>query len=72
MTPERRRLLETLAEISDTDSDQRFGQLIANLSFFAREPTTAAIWDVEDEELLEAAREYLKQKRQKNSSAVEG
>lgn len=71
MTPERKQLLETLAEISNTNSDQRFGQLIANLSFFAREPTNAAIWDVEDDELLEAAKEYLDHKRQGASSPAE-
>jgi hypothetical protein len=71
MTPERQQLLETLAEISNTNSDQRFGQLIANLSFVAREPTNAAIWDVEDDELLEAARDYLKHKRQNSSAPVE-
>lgn len=70
MTPERRQLLDTLAEISNTDSDQRLGQLIANLSFFAREPTNAAIWDVEDDELLEAAKHYLVHKQQGAATTV--
>jgi len=70
MTPQRQQLLETLAEISNTDSDQRFGQLIANLSFFAREPTNAAIWDVEDDELLEAAKHYLAHKQPGTNTPV--
>jgi hypothetical protein len=70
MTPERQQLLETLAEISNTNSDQRFGQLIANLSFFARESTNEAIWDVEDDELLGAAKDYLAHKRQNAASTV--
>jgi hypothetical protein len=35
------------------------GQLIANLATLARGPTVEAIWDTEDEELLQAARHQL-------------
>jgi hypothetical protein len=61
MTCETRdRLLNTLAEISPLSSQVRFGQLIANLSTAARGATAESIWDVEDEELLEAAQSLLR------------
>ena len=37
------------------------GQLLANLSTMAKSFTAKAIWDVEDEELLEAARSHLEE-----------
>lgn len=54
------RLLEVLSEIGPLSSEVRFGQLIANLSTAARGATAEAIWDVEDEELLEAAQSLLR------------
>ena len=41
----------------------RLGQLIANLSYLARELSNESIWDVEDTELLEAARKHLQEWR---------
>jgi hypothetical protein len=55
----RRELLEALEALSEDQPQVRFGQLIANLSFVAREATVEAIWDAEDEELLAAAYEIL-------------
>jgi len=37
----------------------RFGQLVANLSYLAVAPTVEAIWDMEDEQLLEAIRQQI-------------
>ena len=60
MKPEvRRQLLEVLGELSEHTPDVRFGQLLANLSYMAKSFTSEAIWDVEDEELLEAAKSHL-------------
>ena len=59
MTQTRRNLLTVLEALSEDQPEVRFGQLIANLSYLAREPTTEAIWDAEDEELLAAARQIL-------------
>ena len=57
MNPQtRQEILRTLEEIGNRYPDVRFGQLIANLSYLAKGPTNEAIWDVEDEELLAAAR----------------
>jgi endonuclease III len=55
----RRELLRVLDELSAQCPDVRFGQLLANLATLAKGPTVEAIWDAEDEELLEAARRQL-------------
>lgn len=62
----RRDILQILSELSACCPEVRFGQLIANLSYLAKGPTNEAIWDVEDEELLAAARKHLGQRREGN------
>jgi hypothetical protein len=59
-------LLAVLSELSERFPDQRLGQLVSNLATLAREPVdeNEFIWDVEDEELLAAARELLKAERE--------
>jgi hypothetical protein len=52
-------LLQILAGFSDHAPDMKFGQLIANLAFLARTTGPSDLWDVEDAELLEAARSHL-------------
>lgn len=69
-TQVRKDILHTLAELSECSPEVRFGQLIANLSYLAKGPTNEAIWDVEDEELLAAARKHLEERRKKEVSAV--
>lgn len=56
----RRELLTAIEALSEDQPDVRLGQLVANLSYLAREPSAEAIWDAEDEEILAAAREILK------------
>ena len=56
----RAEILRILSELSERCPEVRFGQLIANLSYLAKGPTNEAIWDMEDEELLAAARSHLK------------
>jgi hypothetical protein len=55
----RNELLRVLSEFGDHAPDLRFGQLIANLAFLARATGGSDVWEVEDEELLEAARDHL-------------
>jgi hypothetical protein len=55
----RLQLLRVLDELGEYTPDVRFGQLLANLSYMAKSFTAEAIWDVEDEELLEAAKGHL-------------
>ena len=60
MTPTiREELLATLSELSEHCPQVRLGQLIANLATLAKGPQVESIWDVEDEELLAAARRQL-------------
>jgi len=64
----RQELLSILAELSEATPDVRFGQLVTNLSYIARGLANESVWDVEDEELLAAAREHLEQWRTLNAT----
>lgn len=71
MTSEtRRELLRVLDELSTQCPDVRLGQLIANLATLAKGPTVEAIWDTEDEELLQAARQQLAIFRARHSTVA--
>jgi hypothetical protein len=68
MNPTHERLLATLVEISRLFPEWRIGQMICNLTNRAKMPTTQAkaaeaIWDIEDEELLASAHEFLANRR---------
>ena len=52
-------ILRLLAQISERTPDIRFGQLIANVSYLAVGPTAAAIWEMEDDELITALKKHL-------------
>ena len=65
ISPVRQEVLRLLAELSELAPEVRLGQLIANLSYLARGLSNESIWDMEDEELLEAARKHLEQWRSK-------
>ena len=57
MNKERVDLLAALAELSQRYPDWRLGQLVANVAGWADQE----IWDVEDEQLLEALQLHLRQ-----------
>jgi hypothetical protein len=59
MNTTRQEILKALAELSDKYPDWRFGQMVSNVSFWAKEPTVEAIWDVEDEQFLAALEKHL-------------
>jgi hypothetical protein len=59
MKDQRKELLAVLAELSQHDSDLRFGQMVANLAALAQGAKVEAIWEAEDDELLTAARRLL-------------
>jgi hypothetical protein len=65
----REELLRVLHELASRFPDVRIGQLIANLSYAAKGPTESAVWDVEDEQLLAAAKDHLR-RHGKNKSSV--
>ncbi len=70
ISPVRRQVLDILAELSELAPDVRLGQLIANLSYLARGLSTESIWDMEDEELLQAARKHLEQWRSREHATA--
>jgi hypothetical protein len=55
----RRELLETLTELSRQYPEMRFGQLMLFVARLARVAGTSAIYDIEDAELLGAAKSAL-------------
>lgn len=59
MSNTRLELLEALSELSEQFPEVRLGQLVSNLATFAKGPQIEAIWDAEDKELLEAAKQQL-------------
>ena len=70
MTPVRRETLDLLGRLSELAPDMRFGQLIANLSYEAVAPTTEAIWDMEDDQLLQAIRQLIADLTQRHSDVA--
>lgn len=52
-------VLRVLSELVEHCPEVRFGQLIANLACIARGPTPESVWDMEDDELLAAAKSHL-------------
>jgi hypothetical protein len=57
----------TLADLVEHTPDVRFGQHITNLAVIARGPTAEAVWDMEDDELLEAAKSHLEDVEKRHS-----
>lgn len=55
MTNEREELLKVIAELCNRYPHWRLGQLVANVAGWADQE----IWDVEDPQLIEAARSHL-------------
>lgn len=56
-------LMAAVAELRTLFPDWRMGQLVANLTQAAGCDRDGAIWDVEDEELLAAARRLIERNR---------
>ncbi len=56
--PLRQEILSRLARLSELAPDMRFGQLIANLAFMAAGPYDQTLWNLEDEQLIEAIRQF--------------
>lgn len=59
-------LLEAISELRSLFPDWRFGQLVANLVTAAGGKDAGAIWDMEDDKLLEAARRLIERNRGRN------
>jgi hypothetical protein len=55
----RHELMDTLTELSRQYPEMRFGQLVLFVARLARGAGTSAMYDIEDEELLAAAKSAL-------------
>ncbi len=55
----KREILRALSDLVEHTPDVRFGQLIANLAVIAKGPTPEGVWDMEDDELLEAVKSHI-------------
>ena len=62
-------LIESLVELRQALPTMRLGQLIANMATVARGPVQGAIWEAEDEELLDAIRWQLQQLNSNESAS---
>jgi len=70
MTTARDELMAAVAELRALFPDWRMGQVIASLTQAAGRDREGAIWDVEDEELLEAARRLIERNRNRQSTSL--
>lgn len=64
-------LLSAIRELQTIFPDWRIGQIIANLTQAAGRDREGAIWDVEDEELLSAARRLIERNRGRLTEGAE-
>jgi hypothetical protein len=64
-------LIEALAELRRLFPDWRMGQLVANLVLAAGGTDGGAIWEVEDERLLAAARRLIDRNRGRDANTAE-
>jgi hypothetical protein len=63
-------LLSCLCELRRAWPEVRFGQLIANLAVVARGTEPGAVWEMEDEELLAAAKWQLAELRSRGTEVA--
>jgi hypothetical protein len=64
-------LSEAISDLRVLFPDWRMGQLVGNLVTAAGGMDAGAIWDVEDEQLLEAARRLIQRNRGRQSAPAE-
>lgn len=63
-------VLGAIKGLSEACPEYRLGQLVVNLALLARPQDADPTWNVEDEELLAAARKHLEDWRQRHSSVA--
>ena len=66
--PDDHELFEVLKAMRACYPEWRFGQLVCNVATWARGAQTSSVWDVEDRELIQAAREHLRSREAQNDS----
>lgn len=63
-------LIAALIQISSIYPEWRMGQTMANLAAIAGKLDAGAVWDLEDEEAIAAARTLLKEHAERHQSVV--
>ncbi|HUE75161.1 MAG TPA: hypothetical protein VMP01_30110 [Pirellulaceae bacterium] len=66
----REEAIRVFSELSELVPEMRLGQLMTNLSYLARGPAVESIWDMEDEELLAAAKKHLEEWKSRRGATV--
>ena len=64
-------LLAALAEVSRIRPDWRLGQTLANLAMTAGRLDAGGVWDLEDEQALEAAKTLIDQHSQAQQTVAQ-
>jgi hypothetical protein len=64
-------LIEAISELRVLFPDWRMGQLVANLVMAAGGTDPSAVWDVEDADLLVAARRLIERNRGRGAKSAE-
>jgi hypothetical protein len=64
-------LVAAIAELRSLFPDWRLGQLVANLALAAGRDHQGGVWEVEDDQLLVAARRLIERNRDRGSIASE-
>jgi len=64
MSDVRDEILALLPRLWKLHPDMRFGQLVTNVSYWARRPEKSATWDVEDAEFLQAMKKHIEEREQ--------
>ena len=59
MNATRNELIAVIVELCTAKPELRFGQMIINLTHLVRAAKQDSVWDIEDHELLTAARRLL-------------
>ena len=62
-------LIEALAELRELFPDWRMGQLVLNVATAAGASNADAIWDIEDQQLLDAARRLIERNSRRRGNA---
>jgi hypothetical protein len=59
-------LFEVLRDMHAQYPNWRFGQLVCNVATWACGAQASSVWDVEDQELIKAAREHMQKRKAEN------
>lgn len=63
MNPTLEQIFDAIREMRARYPGWRFGKIVCNVAMWARGPVPEAVWDVEDEEFVAAAREHLEKRK---------